>query len=503
MNGKSWSALSCRYRQRLAGLTLVLALASPVSAVAEPAAKPDKVTVKTGTGATLNEGFVGLSFEVNLLAQPALTAGNLAQYLKSLGHGVLRFGGNQVDKAFWTSTGEKPPAWALTTLTPKELERLATLAKASGWKVILGVNLKHKDPARAADEVAAAKRVLGDALVAIEVGNEPNYYYKEVPGYTPAQYHADFETYREAIAKTAPGVGLLGPSGGSASNAVEYLTEFAKRQKDNPHRNLESLSAHFYPACGKSTPTPTMTDLLSLAFQEKIRVRVQTLVDSAKPLGVKTRLTEANSLTCGGVDGVSDRYGSALWAVDQALFIASLGVTAENFHSNIAVCGGPKPPGSAYTPFCAANAADQAAGKLIPQPELYALLLLRELGTGAFVPVESSDPATLRAYALRNGDGRLRLVLDNLQDPASAHERKVTIELDGKYSKADFLRMSGPALDAKDGITLGGVTVGNDGTVPDLKHTPVKVPGTTLTLTLPAGSATLLTLNRPNPAKTR
>src|SRR4051812_21981505 len=93
------------------------------------AAGPATVTVKAGTGATLTDNFVGLSFEVNLLAQPALTSGNLAQYLKTLGNsGVLRFGGNQVDKAFWTSTGEKPPSWAATTLTPVELNRLNTLA---------------------------------------------------------------------------------------------------------------------------------------------------------------------------------------------------------------------------------------------------------------------------------------------------------------------------------------------------------------------------------------
>jgi hypothetical protein len=287
-------------------------------------------------------------------------------------------------------------------------------------------------------------------------------------------------------------VGLLGPSGGSAPSAVSYLTEFAKLQQSNTNRNMESLSAHFYPACGRTNPTPTMTELLSQAFQDRIRTRVQLLVDSAKPLGVRTRLTEANSLTCGGVDGVSDRYGSALWAVDQGLFIASLGVTAENFHSNVAVCGGPKPPGSAYTPFCAKNAADQAAGKLIPQPEYYALLMLREIGTGTFAPLDNSDSATLRAYALRSGT-RLRVVLDNLQDPASATERKVIVKLGGRYAHGDMIRLVGPALDATTDITLGGSTVSDDGTFPPLTRTPVKVTGRTLTLTVPPASATLLT----------
>jgi hypothetical protein len=486
-------------RHLLAAGLLATAAVSATTAAAKstaPAAKspPATVTVKPGeAGGKLTDDFYGLSFEVNLLAQPALTAGNLAQYLKTLGTGVLRFGGNQVDKAFWTSTGEKAPAWAMTTLTPADLERLASLTKASGWKVLLGVNLKHKDVARNADEAAAAKRILGPALLGIEIGNEPNYYSKDIPNYSPAQYHADFEEHRAALAKSAPGIGLLGPGGGSAPNAVPFLTEFAKLQTANPPGTMGALTAHFYPSCGRNKPTPTMAELLSGEFKERIRTRVQVLLDSAKPLGTQTRLTEANSLTCGGVDGVSDRYGAALWAVDQGLLLASMGLTAENFHSNIAVCQGPKPPGSAYTPFCAPNPTEQAAGKLIPQPEYYALLMLREVGSGTFAPVEGSDPETLRTYAVRNGK-RLRVMLDNLQDPASAGERKVTVKLDARYRKGDLVRLAGPSLDAKTDITLGERTVTNDGTFPGAVRTPVKVTGRTLTLTLPPASATLLTL---------
>jgi hypothetical protein len=187
---------------------------------------------------------------------------------------------------------------------------------------------------------------------------------------------------------------------------------------------------------------------------------------------------------------VSDRYGAALWAVDQALFVAALGVTGENFHSNIAVCGGPKPPGSAYTPFCAANAADQAAGKLVAQPELYALRLVREVGTGTFAPVDNDDPATLRAHALRNGK-QLRVVLVNLQDTG---DRALTVNLGGVYKKADVVRLTGPSLDAATGITLGGGAARADGTFPPLAHAPIKVTGHVLSLTMPPASAALVTL---------
>jgi hypothetical protein len=479
----------------LSALIPLLALAPAAGALAAAKTPPATIEVRPepASATRLGERFVGISFEKNLLAQPPLTSGNLAQYLKTLGPGVLRFGGNQVDKTFWTSTGEKPPAWAQTTVTPADIERLATLVKASGWQVLYGSNLKHKDPARVADEVTHVKRILGEALIGIEVGNEPNYYAKEIAGYSPAQYHADYELYRETLAKVAPELGLLGPGGGSAPNAIDFMTDFARRQQSNPKHNLEALTTHFYPHCAKNPPIPTMTDLLSQEFHDRVKARIQILVDAARPLGVKTRLTEANSLTCGGVEGVSDRYGSALFIVDQAMLVASTGVTAENFHSNIAVCGGPRPPGSAYTPFCAANAADQAAGKLMVQPEYYALLLVREVGTGTFSPVESSDPATLRAYAVRK-DNQLKLVLVNMTDPATAADRVVTLKLGGKFKKGDFVRMTGPALDATTGMTLAGKTVAADGTFPAITPTAVKVSGSQLKITLPPGSATLLSL---------
>src|SRR5215471_20633879 len=153
-----------------------LTVAGVVGTLPARAATTTTVTVGSGTGATLHDDFIGLSFEASILASPALTTGNLAQYMKTLGPGVMRFGGNFVDTTFWTSKGEKPPSWAVTTLTPTDLTRLKTLADNSGWKVILGVTLKHPDATRAADEAKFAKQILGSSLYAIEVGNEPNYY---------------------------------------------------------------------------------------------------------------------------------------------------------------------------------------------------------------------------------------------------------------------------------------------------------------------------------------
>ena len=71
---------------------------------------------------------------------------------RPLGTSVMRIGGNTADETFWTSPGETPPSWSTATI-----------------KVILGVNLKHYDPARASDEAAHAVAALGASLQAIEI----------------------------------------------------------------------------------------------------------------------------------------------------------------------------------------------------------------------------------------------------------------------------------------------------------------------------------------------
>src|SRR5256714_920349 len=305
-----------RHRRWLAPLAAVVALATATTLYGMGSAQAATTTLTVGTtqGPALHDDFIGLSFEAAIVAQPALSNGNLAQYMKTLGRGVARFGGNFVDTTFWTSKGEKAPSWAVTTLTPGDLKRLKTLSTDSGLKVILGVNLKHRDPARAADEAKFAQQILGSALMAIEIGNEPNYH----PNYSPSKLYSDYQAYRAAIAHT--------------------------------------------------------------------------------------------------------------------------GIRGEYFHSAIARCGAPKPFYKAYTPFCAATDADAAAGRLIPHPEYYGLLMLQQVGTGNFVPLSNPDPATLRAYAVKNGR-RPRLVLDNLTEPQATGSPTVTLKPDRPYTQGGLPRL--------------------------------------------------------------
>ena len=132
----------------LAAIALVLATGLAAAAPRADAAPPVIVISPTTTGTSLTGASAGLSFEASDLALPGFTGGDLASYLDTISpSSVMRIGGNTVDETFWTSSGEPAPSWAIATITPADLTALAGLARASGWKVILGVNLKHLDAA--------------------------------------------------------------------------------------------------------------------------------------------------------------------------------------------------------------------------------------------------------------------------------------------------------------------------------------------------------------------
>src|SRR3989440_7094797 len=474
-------------KRHLLPICLTAALVATAGAAAYAAAPAAAVSVSVGssTGTSLGDSFVGFSFEANVLTGTGPSAGNLYQYMKTLGPGVMRWGGNFVDTTFWTSKGEQQPSWAVATLTPADLTRLKKLADNSGWKVILGVTLKHPDAARAADEAKFAQQILGSSLYAIEVGNEPNYY----PNYSTAKFWSDFQDYRAAINRSAPGVGLVGPSPGRVPAADAYLKDFASRESG--HVDIAALTGHYYPLCAKSSPTPTISSLLSTTSRSGEKGRADLVASLAKSLGGPGILDEGNSVSCEGKDGVSDVFASALWGVDAQLLYAQDGLNGFYLHSAVARCGAAKPLYKAYTPFCAATDADAAAGNLRVRPVYYSSLLVHSLGTGTFASVSNSDLSRLRAYALRNGN-ELKLVLVNVSSSALS----TSLQLGASYTSGNTEALTAPSLTSQTGITFGGHFVGKNGTFAGTAPTALSINGNHLSLNLPAGSATVVTLDR-------
>jgi hypothetical protein len=435
----------------------------------------------------------GLSFEAYYLTMPGFTGGDLPTYLDTLSPAsVLRLGGNTVDQTFWTSTGQSAPSWSMGTITPADLTALAGLAKASGWKVVLGVNLKEYDPARAADEAKYAQRDLGSSLEAIEIGNEPDLYpkYKSDPG----RYPGDFAAYVSAIRQAAPGVQIEGDDLAKEPND-SFQQAFVAAQKQLSSPDITELTAHYYPL---ATPAchgdPSISALLGTGVRDAETSAADQAVAEAKQLGLPAVIDEGNSVVCEGQEGVSNTYASALWAIDAELDMAREGVSGYYLHGTVEQCGTPKPLYMYYTPLCAPTAADAADGQLAAQPEYYGLATLHDVGTGQFLSLSNPAWADVRAYAIKHSDGTMAVVLDDVADPSASRATTLQLDLGSSYSSADRVSLTASGgLTATSGVTLGGQTVHSNGTLAAPTASSLKVGGDTVTVTVPAGSAQILT----------
>ena len=454
------------------GLPSSAAQLSPAAAAASAS-----ITV-TGTpsGHALPADLIGFSLEANSLSNGDFAGSNLADYLKELGPtGILRIGGNSADETFWTSTGQSAPSWSEGTITPASLSSLESVIGGTGWKVILAVNLKQFSTSRAADEAKYAEQILGSSLAAIEIGNEPNYYYT-----SDSTYFSDFESYVAAIRAAVPGVGIVGPDAGH--NQPAFVAAFAQSEAADP--DITMLTDHEYPLSDCDGATNTIADLLSTSSVTAEKAAADSAVAGGVADKVPAVMDETNSITCGGQSGVSNVFAATLWSLDYSLLLAQEGVQGADYHGGISGCG-------PYSPLCGSSDA------LTAQPLFYGFLAVNQVGTGSFLTVDNADSANVRAYAVQNGSG-LTVVLDDVQDPSSNGPTEVTLSLPQSYSQAQstvLATSSSAGLSATSGITLGGQQISSGGVLPAPTYTAVPVSGSTVTVPVAAGSATILKLS--------
>ncbi len=438
-------------------------------------------------GAAVPEDFLGLSFELSSVPEIAgySSRGDLVRLLRSLGGGVIRFGGISADtETAWLTEGA-PPAWAHTTIGPQQLAGIAGLAHATGWRVLLTVNLGHDEPAVAAQEAQAAQSLLGANLEGIAIGNEPDRYVADGLRSTPwsfADYLTEVAAYRAAIAAAAPGVQIVGPDASSGGLSVTWVTDAATGE----HPAL--LTEHYYPLTRCQAYSPTIGDLLSPLTRAHETAFLARVAAAARASGIPLRMAETNSVSCRGQPGVSNVFASALWATDYLARAMRSGIVGINFHDLI---GEPE----SYSPLAAADPVRLVAGALHANPEWYALLLARRLlGDRPVATSVAGGDRTLTAAAFASSSGNVHIVLVNFQ-PTGAAQRVVRLRLPRPFRAGPILRLSAPGLGAKTGVTLGGRAVAANGDWQAAAALPrVSGPPGSLVLNMAAGSAALVTL---------
>ncbi len=472
--------------------TLVLAFA-PIGVA--PATKLGSIPLSVSVdashpGAPVPRDFLGLSFEVASLPEIASYAGggDLVTLLRSLGVGVLRFGGVTADeRVAWTDDATNHPPWASEALEAADLRELGGLAAKSGWQVLLTVGLGHYEPEAAAREAAAAKAALGEWLEAIELGNEPNSYaahgLRSEP-WTPVQYDEQIAAYRSAIEAAGPGIALAGPDV-SGSSAFE---KWGPVEVVNQRPAL--LTGHHYPlGCGQH-PAPTIARLLSPKTRQLESASLRRYMSVSQASETPFRLDETNTVSCGGVPGISNTFASALWAVGYLTQAMTMGAAGINLDGNPANCDG-------YTPLCAATPKDLATGELGVQPEWYALLLARALIGDRPLRTITSSPGrpNVEVTTLLAGDGTLQFVIVD-DDPPGARSVAVRLRVGSGFHGASILSLTAPSPAALSGVQLGGRAVAPDGVWSEPSRLP-HAPNTdgVITVDITPSSAALLTVS--------
>jgi hypothetical protein len=462
-------------------------------------------------GAPIPSGFLGFSFEFQGVrsytgSDPAQVNPVLVQLIRNLTPGqapVLRIGGNSTDVSYVTGPGIKPLPYAGYRLTPGWMATTGALAKATGARMIMGLNLAADDPALDAaelrDYVAALPQ---NALEAVEIGNEPNIYNKITVYHTAsgAPVHArprsfgypQFRSQFEAIAQRTQPLELAGPALAAGPTPargswVNVVSDLLRRQP-----RLTTMTVHRYPLRNCYVPPsspqfPTIAHLLSSYATVTLADSLKRWVAVAHGQGRQLRLDELNSVACRGKAGVSDTFASALWVTDALFSLARAGVDGVNLHTL---------PDSAYELF----AFSQEGGRWQAQvrPIFYGLQLFAQAAPpGARLLSVSRRGADtgLSVWATQAPDRRLRIVVIN-KSPTQGKTVTVTLPT-GAGRTATIERMLAPGVAAKSGVTLGARSYGAEtrtGQLPPAEVAPATAARGRLTLSVPRASAALVTV---------
>jgi hypothetical protein len=236
------------------------------------------------------------------------------------------------------------------------------------------------------------------------------------------------------------------------------------------------ITQHYYVANGQAA-TSTIDLLLSPNPALVTELKGLSAAATANNIASRYRLSECNSFYNGGAAGVSDAYGTALWAIDFLFTNAQFGSTGVNFH------GGGNSTG--YTPIADANGDVVGA-----RPIFYGMLLFAEAGQGAMLETTGAPTSIpFSAYAIAAAGDQTSVVLSNKDRTTTVH---AIVDVGSAIASASARRLAGLALEAATGVTLGGVAIGADGTFSPNALETLTTSGTTFTVDVPPASAVLV-----------
>ncbi len=452
-----------------------------------------------GAAIGVPRSFLGISTEywtIPVWAQHLSLLGRVLSSITPDGAMLLRIGGSSADQTRWAPTKELPE-WVFET-TPAWLRQLRSIVNRFGVRVILDLNLVTATPAIAVRWARAAEAALpSESIVGFEIGNEADIYspaaWRKITAggsgstalpkrMTASGYASSYRAYAKQLLAMDHGVPLLGPALSNPASHLSWISDLLA----GPHPGLRAITVHRYPLSACSRPGaktfPTIARVLGESATAGMARTIRGAVRAARRARLPVRLTEINSVTCGGRRGVSNTFATALWAPDALFELLKAGASSVAVHVR-------------------ADAINMAFSLtrhgLVANPLLYGLALFaRTLGPNSqLLPLtlHARPPLRLKAWAVRVGANVLHVLL--IDKTTRAVRVSLRLPATGPVIAQQLLARSARATS---GVTLGGQQLDAQGHWVGTLTTQTIAPGAAGYLVTVRGlSATLVTATVP------
>ncbi|KAF9457308.1 glycoside hydrolase family 79 protein [Collybia nuda] len=436
--------------------------------------------------------FYGFSIEMSVITQvlgknsshlqvPFL---NLMANIQQRAGGVrIRLGGNTQDFAVLVdsianghSLDKQKSDNNNPTLTPAVLYTLDLFHMAANISSLVNVRwylgIPFNDTNWRLDIAEHGQAILGDKLLGLQAGNEPDYYAAHghrPQEYSPMDYFNEFSSLVKAI-EDNPRIPnknmLIGPS--LASGPWEPQLVWDTNYIPTFSKNLHAITMEHYPSnnCFETFHVGTRVDPQETFPQflnhnsglNLVRPYLQSSA-LAQAAGKPFIMFETNTATCGGLPGISNSFGAALWALDYGLTMA-----ASNFSGALLHVGGQN---VYYNPFTAPPTNTTAFNQWTVGSIYYSVLIVAEAfgQTNTSQIVDTSNNGIFTpSYAIYEQGALSKVALFNFNDdPTGGSDITATITVGGGNVPASVKvkYFAASSVSVQTNLTWAGQTLGN------------------------------------------
>jgi hypothetical protein len=458
--------------------------------------------------------FVGLGFETkSAVANAYGVKGNffspentqLITLFRNIGIKEIRVGGGTVN-------GSGQSEHCVTPIPSfEDIDHLFEFARAAGIKVIYSVRQENlsgcANPHLAEDDAKIVQYIWSkyrDSVESFSIGNEPDVrefhtkpgetldpaIYEATPGVAGSAYPsylADWKQIAEVIHQAVPDAKFSGPDTAVSDRSsftpdpatgVSWTQQFSSDLKDSGLL-VEALQHHYvWGSPGDTTAQEAIDDMLSRAWDDDTQKGMQPaknggtaefhpypyvyaeILAPVVALGIPYRMTEANDCLH-GVEGASNGFAAALWALDYMHWWAAHHMAGVNFHNN------PWIPTDTIVPDpnpCTAS----GCGNYRTTAKGYGMkaFALGSQGDVEPIAIANLSKINLTAYAVGSGRDLYVTIINKTHSTThDAADASVVIEADGFHpasAEAIVLTDGEPGNAASMHATLGGATITND-----------------------------------------